>query len=69
TRGVGFEDILKAECIEILNHPKKDHQKILVYEYKDYIWAIPCVIDGEGIFLKTLYPSRKLTKRYLNKEA
>jgi len=28
------------------------------------LWAVPYVIEGETIFLKTIYPSRKLMKLY-----
>ena len=50
--------------MDVIKHPKREHQVILVYEYKKYLWAVPGVVDGETVFLKTLYPSRKLMKRY-----
>lgn len=34
-------------------------------ELKSYCWAVPCVIANDKVFLKTIYPSRKLTKKYL----
>ena len=63
-RGVSFEEILDAKLVDVIKHPKREHQVILVYEYKKYLWAVPGVLDGEVIFLKTLYPSRKLMKMY-----
>ena len=64
TRGVSFEEIVQAKLIAIEGHPARQHQKIFVYEHKGYVWAVPYVIDGEKIFLKTIYPSRKLMKIY-----
>ena len=64
TRGVSFEEIVSSTLIDIRKHPQNDKQKILVYKYKGYIWAVPYVIDRKTIFLKTIYPSRKLTKLY-----
>ena len=64
TRGVSFEEIIKAKFVGIREHPIKQTQKILVYEYQGYLWAVPFVVDGEVIFLKTIYPSRKLMKIY-----
>ncbi len=67
TRGVSFEDIIEADLIDILEHPGKGNQMIFVYEYKRYLWAVPFVIQEDVIFLKTIYPSRKLMRKY-NKE-
>jgi len=64
TRGVSFEEIISSKLIDIRNHPQNEKQKILVFKYKGYVWAVPYVIDGKTIFLKTIYPSRKLTKLY-----
>ncbi len=64
TRGVSFEEITRSKLVEVLKHPDRIHQSILVYEYKNYLWAVPFVEDEEAIFLKTIYPSRSLMKRY-----
>ena len=64
TRGVSFEEIIRSKQIDILEHPKKANQKILVYEHKHYFWAVPFVEEGDVIFLKTIFPSRKLMTRY-----
>ncbi|MBI4035746.1 toxin [Candidatus Daviesbacteria bacterium] len=73
TRGVGLEDVVTAvEEKQILgdiqhNSKKYPHQRILVIKIKDYIYAVPYVIDKKRkvIFLKTAYPSRVLTDKYL----
>jgi hypothetical protein len=64
TRGVSFEEIIKAKFVDIRQHPVRVNQKILIYEHKGYLWAVPYIVDGETIFLKTIYPSRKLLKIY-----
>jgi len=74
TRGINFNDVLVAiEKEGILNnieHPNKKKypkQKILVLKINNYIYAVPYIIDKtkKTIFLKTVYPSRILTKIYL----
>ena len=63
-RGVSFEEIVEANLLDIIKHPSKTKQQILIFEYKGYTWAVPYVIDERGVFLKTLYPSRKYHKLY-----
>ena len=74
TRGISFEEIIEAinkhKILDnIKNRDKKKYpgQKILIVKMKNYIYAVPYVIDKkrEIIFLKTIYPSRELTKKYL----
>ena len=71
TRGISFEDILekieKKEILAIKRHPnykKYPNQKIFIFKIKNYIYYVPYVEDEEKIFLKTIIPSRKLTKEY-----
>ena len=64
TRGVSFEEIVASKFIDIRKHPTKENQRILIYAYKGYIWAVPYVKTAGGLFLKTIYPSRKFTKLY-----
>lgn len=74
TRGVCFEDVLEAiekeDILVDLKHFKKINQRILVVKIRNYAYAVPYVIDNQKgtIFLKTVYPSRVLTKRYLKKK-
>ena len=63
-RGVSFEEIIHTKLLDICDHPSRNDQQVLIFDYKGYIWAVPFVIDSEGIFLKTLYPSRKFKKIY-----
>jgi len=76
TRGISFEMVILAiENGALLdnifqsnqNHPQ---QRILVLRIEDYVYAVPYVFNlkKEQIFLKTVYPSRFLTKKYLKKD-
>ncbi len=73
TRGIGFEAVLIAieekKILDDLKHTNKKyvHQRILVIKRGIYVYAVPYVIDPEKkiIFLKTIYPSRVLTEKYL----
>jgi len=62
TRGVSFDEIIRSKLIAVKRHPNKAHQDIMLFEYKNYIWIVPFVKTNAGIFLKTLFASRKYTK-------
>ncbi len=70
-RKIGFEQILeKIESREIAGrkvHPNKEkypNQQIFIIKIDDYIYYVPFVENSDEIFLKTIIPSRKLTKKY-----
>jgi len=63
TRGISFEEILKAKFLGAKEHPSRENQVILLFEYKKYVWLVPCVVEKNYIFLKTAFPSRKYTKK------
>ena len=72
SRKVSFEEIDEAiknlELIDIISHPNKEkypNQRIYLIEIGNYIYEVPFVETDEEIFLKTIYPSRKFTKKYL----
>ncbi len=74
-RGIGFEEIVFliaiGRVLDILDHPKPDRysgQRIFVIERDGYAYLVPFVEDGSSVFLKTIIPSRKATKRYLQRE-
>lgn len=74
TRGISFEEvifaILQGQYLDILEHPnqvKYSNQKIFVLDIDDYIYLVPFVVNKEKIFLKTIFPSRKATKKYLER--
>ena len=71
-RGVSFEQVELAlatgDLIDRLTHPnpaKYPNQKVFLVRIADYIYSVPYVEDNEKIFLKTIIPNRKATKKYL----
>lgn len=72
-RNVSFEEIISAiengGLLDIVEHPNSNryyNQKIYLVELEYYIYLVPFVIEDDGtIFLKTIIPSRKATKKYL----
>jgi len=72
TRNISFEVIViqieMGSLLDILEHPniqKYKNQKIFVVEYENYVYLVPFIEEEEKIFLKTIIPSRKATKQYL----
>ncbi len=45
---------------------KYAHQKQFIVEMNRYIYIVPFVEDDQKVFLKTIIPSRKLTKKFLS---
>ena len=71
-RRLSFEQIVShiesgdlLDIVEHQNQEKFSHQKILIVQIEDYVIAVPFVENGKERFLKTIIPSRKLTKKYL----
>lgn len=63
-RGKSFEELDQNCYLMTIDHPIKSGQHIMLFEIKKYIWAVPCILRENEIFLKTLYPSRKYTRMY-----
>jgi uncharacterized DUF497 family protein len=70
-RGISFEEIvLNIELgheIKIYDHPNQQRfpgQKISAVIVEDYVYLVPFIESEDGIFLKTIIPSRKATKRH-----
>lgn len=52
----------------MLEHPNQEKykgQKMFVVQGDDYAYLVPFVEDENDVFLKTIIPSRKATKKYL----
>ncbi|MBD3343370.1 MAG: toxin [Candidatus Lokiarchaeota archaeon] len=71
-RNISFEVVSHLietkQVLNIIKHPNEDkypNQRIFVVEYHNYVYLVPFVEDDEHIFLKTIIPSRKATKKYL----
>jgi uncharacterized DUF497 family protein len=74
-RAVDFENVLEkisnGDIIGRRVHPntqKYPNQQIFVLEINGYIWYVPFVETDDEIFLKTIIPSRKLTKEFGGKK-
>ena len=72
-RGISFEEIaLLLGCgflWKVSNHWNKEKypkQEVFFIPIDGYIHAVPFVKDKDTYFLKTAFPSRKLTKQYKN---
>jgi len=72
-RSICFEDIVAAldegKLLDTIVHPNQKRypeQKILIIEVDGYAFLVPFVEDEEKIFLKTIYPSRKFTIKYIS---
>lgn len=73
-RGVSFEEIIyyidNGFLLDVIEHPNKEKyiaQQFYVVDVEGYVHLVPFVKNGEKIFLKTIFPSRKHTKLYLKR--
>ena len=71
TRGIGFEDVVyhieRGDLLDTVAHPNPSRhagQRMFVVRRDDYVYLVPFVEDERTMFLKTMIPSRKATKRY-----
>ena len=75
-RGIGFEDIIAILDTKgysaVIDHPnpgKYPKQQIYVVEVNGYIYLVPFEKQDNKAFLKTIYPSRRMTRLYREKLA
>jgi len=75
SRGIGFEEVVntmnEGHILAVIEHPnnkKYPNQKIYIIDFDNYIYCIPFIEDNEKIFLKTIYPSRKYTSKFLKEK-
>lgn len=72
-RNISFEDVISAleggKLVDVIRHYNLDkypNQKIYLVDIEGYIYLVPFVMkDKHTAFLNTIFPSRKLTARYL----
>ncbi len=71
-RGLSFNHVLyhieNDDLLDVREHSNKEryaNQKLLIVRMNDYVYVIPFVQNQDVMFLKTIVPSRKETKRYL----
>lgn len=75
TRGVCFEDVIvtikEGGLLDTVKHPNQKrypNQFIYLTKIQGYVYMVRFVEETEYIFLKTIIPSRKLTKRFLTND-
>ena len=71
-RGVSFEQVELAialgDMVDRIKHPnptKYPDQEVFLVKIENYIYSVPYVEDNEKIFLKTIIPNSKATKKNL----
>jgi uncharacterized DUF497 family protein len=71
-RKISFEDVVtainEAKILDVIEHPNKKlypNQKAYIIEIENYAYFVPFVEKQDVHFLKTIIPSRKMTKKYL----
>jgi len=72
-RGISFDQVASKindkKELGVIKNPSKNFpdQKVYVVEINEYIYYVPFVENEGRIFLKTIIPSRKATKKYLQR--
>ncbi|MGI0481348.1 toxin [Geminocystis sp. CENA526] len=71
-RGVSFENVIEAiknnqvlAITETLNKEKYPNQFVIIVLIRDYVYCVPYIKEDNRIFLKTIFPSRKMKKQFL----
>lgn len=70
-RNIFFEAVLfhimAGDILDTIDHPNQTRypgQQIHVIAIEDYVYLVPFVESEDEVFLKTIIPSRKATRRY-----
>jgi hypothetical protein len=71
TRKVSFEQvelaIASGDLIDRIKHAnpaKYPNQEVFLVKIENYVYSVPYIEDDEKIFLKTIIPNGKATKKY-----
>jgi len=71
-RNLTFEEIVfhitHDGLLDVIQHPNQEkysNQKMFIVNVEGYVCLVPFIEDDEIIFLKTIFPSRKMTRKYL----
>jgi len=71
-RNISFEEVVfyieKEQVLDIVEHPNQEKykgQRIFIVDINNYAYLVPFVENEGEIFLKTIIPNRKATKKYL----
>jgi hypothetical protein len=63
--------VARGDLLDVVEHPKQDKykgQRIFIVNIEDYAYLVPFIEVEKEVFLKTIIPSRKATKKYLKGE-
>lgn len=71
-RGVSFEEVVfhiqNGDLLDVIKHPnpaRYPKQRIIVVNIEGYVYLVPYIKERGARFLKTIIPSRRATKEYL----
>ncbi|MCF6353709.1 MAG: BrnT family toxin [Candidatus Polarisedimenticolaceae bacterium] len=71
-RGISFEDIILniqlGNEVDLFDHPNQERypgQQISVVLIENYAYLVPFAENESELFLKTIIPSRKATRKYV----
>jgi len=71
-RNISFEEVVfyitKGWLLDVVEHPNQEKysgQRIFIVNINNYAYLVPFVETEKEVFLKTIIPSRKATKKYL----
>ena len=68
TRGISFEEVVllieSNNILQVEKNPSRNQQYIFILEINNYAVVVPYVETETEIFLKTIFQSRKYTKKF-----
>lgn len=71
-RNISFEEVVSSiaggNMLDIVEHPNQEkykEQRIFIIDINNYAYLVPFVETETEIFLKTIIPNRKATRKYL----
>lgn len=74
SRNISFEEIVfyiaNDFILDIVPHPnpsKYPNQRVFIINIDNYAYLVPFIEKNEIVYLKTVIPSRKATKKYLKR--
>ena len=74
-RGISFEEVVfhiqAGDILETYDHPNQERypgQQIHEIAIEGYVYLVPFVESEDRVFLKTIIPSRKATKKHRGKD-
>ena len=67
--GIGLAECADAiengQILDDIPNEKRPNQRLMIIEINGYAYVVPYVSDGNVMFLKTMFPSRNHTARYV----